>query len=67
MFCEEVIVSALKEADSWFAADYLLEHGNPRESAFVIAKDIADRNDLQMERIDDDDEVRHGYKFWRIR
>lgn len=67
MFAEDVILSALKEVDHWFVADYLLLHGNYGEDAAAIAREIADRNELRMERIDDHDQVRHGYKFWRIK
>ena len=52
MFSEEVILSALKEQQSWFVGDYLLEHEG-LGTAEALAREIADRNDLRQERVDE--------------
>jgi hypothetical protein len=63
MFAEDVILSALQEHQFWFVGDYLLEHEG-RGVAESLARQIADRNELRLERVDEDD--RHGYRFWRV-
>jgi len=64
MFAEDVILSALADQDSWFVGDTLLLHENRAGSAYVLAQEIAARNDLGLERFDDD--ARHGYRFSRL-
>jgi len=63
MFVEDLIRSALADQDSWFVGDYLLLDENRGVNADVLAQEIADRNDLLLERFDDD--ARRGYRFWR--
>jgi hypothetical protein len=63
MFVEELVQSALARQDSWFVADHLLLDETRGVSADVAAQEIADRNELQLERFDDD--ALHGYRFWR--
>jgi len=64
MFVEDLIRSALADQDSWFVGDYRLLHENREMSSEAVAREIADRNELRLERFDDD--VRHGYRFWRV-
>jgi hypothetical protein len=63
MFAEDLIQSALADQDSWFVGDYLLLRENREASPEAVANEIAQRNDLRLERFDDD--ARHGYRFWR--
>jgi hypothetical protein len=63
MFAEEVILSALKAQDSWFVSDYLLVHENRGINAEAVAKQIADDNELRLERVE---RGRPGYRFWRM-
>jgi hypothetical protein len=62
MFAEDVILSALKEQKSCFVGDYLLGHEG--RGAEALARQIADPNELRLERVDQDG--RHGYRFWRV-
>ena len=58
-----MILAALKEQDWCFVTDYLLTDDNYGAGAEVLAREIADRNELRLERVQQSD--RAGYKFWR--
>lgn len=61
---EDVVLGGLKAGPSWFVSDHLLRTNAATDDTDVVAREIADRNDLRCERtrvsgVD-------GYRFSRI-
>lgn len=63
-FLDQVVLGGLKAGPSWFVADHLLISESRCSDPHQVAREIAVRNDLRWERVED--AKQSGYTFYGI-